>query len=269
MKPLQVIITVIFLVVAVLVITRSERTVRDIQGTYFSAISPFVKSGSNLEIMINDFHREVRNSKQLESRLRANEAQLGILQATEARYKQIENENARLRSALAFKERHSFDLVSAKILRRSPSTWWETVTINKGERDLIATQFPIITEDGLVGKVDRVWDNMATVLLITDESCLVSARVEGTPEFGIVSGIRGDYGEEALLKLKYLTRDIDVEPGTRVVTSGKGGVFPDNIAIGTIQSLEKGALYSEAILKPSFDLSDSNLVFSIITKDND
>ena len=267
MKPLHVVISIIFLVLAVLVITRSERLVRTIQGGYLNAASTFVKSGSEFKDQVDAFNKEVETSRALEKRLAANADEFGRLQATQARYIQIEAENARLRAALEFKERTPFTLVAANILSRTPSQWWSTITIDKGESSDIATEFPIISEQGLVGKVDRVWDDIATVLLITDESCLVSARVEGTPESGIASGYRGKYGEEALLKLDYLSKDISAEPGARVVTSGKGGVFPDNIEIGTIISIEKGSLYSQAIVKPSFSAVNMDLVFSINTSE--
>jgi len=155
-------------------------------------------------------------------------------------------------------------LTSAKVVRRSPATWWETITIDKGGDNRLAPQIPVISEQGLVGKVDRVFNDLSTVLLLTDESCLISAKVDGTPEHGIISGQRGKYGEESLLRLKYLTNDISVPQGTKVYTSGKGGVFPDNILIGTIVSIETGALYAEALVKPSFNLDESEVVFAIV-----
>ncbi len=263
MKPQHIIATIIFLILATLLVTMSERSVRDIQATYYKAVSPFIRSGTKYDKSIQLFLSEVKSSKLLESRLKAVESQFGQLQATKARFLQIEQENKRLRNALGFKERSKFELVSSKILRRKPSSWWETITIDKGESDGIATQFPVISEYGLVGKIDRVSENMSTALLITDQSCLVSAKVEGTPEFGIISGQRGKYGEEALLRLKYLTKDISAEPGTRVVTSGIGGVFPDSIEIGTIVSIHQGALYAEAVVKPSFSMQDSEVIFTV------
>ena len=263
MKLQHIIATVIFLVATTWVVTLSERTVRSIQATFLRATTPFVKSGSKVDDSIRLFLNEVKTSRQLEKRLIAIESEFGRLQATEARYFQIEQENKRLRSALGFEERSKFKLVSSRILKRKPASWWETITIDKGESGGIATQFPVISEKGLIGKIDLAYENASTVLLITDESCLVSARVEGTPEFGVVSGRRGVYGEEALLTLKYLTNDISVEPGTRVLTSGKGGVFPDNIEIGTIESIEKGPLYAEALVKPSFSLDETEVVFTV------
>lgn len=263
MKLSHIIATLLFLVATTWVVTWSERTVRSIQATYYQAITPFLKSGSKFEDASRRFLSEVKTSRQLESRLAANFSEFERLKATEARYRQIESENKRLRSALGFKERSKFNLVSARILRREPSLWWETITIDKGESGSIATQLPVISEKGLVGKIDLVSEHTSTVLLVTDESCHVSARVEGTPEFGVVSGRRASYGEEALLILKYLTKEFSAEPGTRVLTSGKGGVFPDNIEIGTIQSIVKGPLYTEALLNPSFNLEETEVVFTV------
>ncbi len=271
MKPLHVIISIVFLIAATLVVTRSERAVRSIQGGYLTLVSPLVKSGSEFDQHIKLFHKEVQSSKALEQRLEAIETDYYLLQAHKARSMQEAEENIRLREAHDFKARQQSTLVSTRVLTRTPSAWWETITINKGAKSSIEPQNPIISEHGLVGKVDRVWEDMATVLLITDESCLVAAKIESTPDSpayeGIVSGVRGEYGEEALLKLKYLTKDISTEVGTRVFTSGKGGVFPDNIEIGTILSIEKGPLYAEAILKPSFGASQMDLAFVILQEE--
>ena len=263
MKPAHLFATIAFLIFAVWVITMSERTVRSIQGTYFSMTLPFYKVGSKSEEKIKLYLKEVQLSKTLEQRLTTTESQFESLQATQARYFQIEQENKRLREALGFKERSKFRLVSSQVLQRDPSNWWETIRIDKGEVNGIATQYPVISEYGLVGKIDRAWDDMATVLLITDESCLVSAKVEGTPAHGIISGQRGNYGEETLLRLKYLNNEIAVQSGARVLTSGQGGVFPDNIEIGTIVSIDKGTYYAEALVKPSFSLYDTDVVFTI------
>lgn len=269
MKLQHIIATIIFLVSATWVVTWSERTVRSIQATYFQAIAPFATSGSNLENKVRHFLSEVKTSRQLEKRLVAIEGEFGKLQATEARYKQIETENKRLRYALDFKERSKFDLVAAKILKREPASWWKTIKVNKGENGRIATQLPVISEKGLVGKIDLVSSDTSTVLLITDESCLVSARVADTPWFGIISGRRAEYGEEALLILNYISNDISVEPGARVITSGKGGVFPDNIEIGTIVSIENGPLYAKALVKPTFSLDETEVVFTVTKTKHD
>ncbi|MGC4017746.1 MAG: rod shape-determining protein MreC [Luteolibacter sp.] len=77
------------------------------------------------------------------------------------------------------------------------------------------------------------------MVLLTDEKCQVSAKVEGTPEVGILSGQRGQFEGTPLLRLRFLSKDATVKKGQRVFTTGRGGLFPTNILLGTVESVEK------------------------------
>ena len=79
MKPLNLIALLLFLGGAVWALTRSERVVRDIQSSYFSAISPFLSSGSKLETTARDFLKEVEHSKVAEAKLETVEAEIALL----------------------------------------------------------------------------------------------------------------------------------------------------------------------------------------------
>ena len=100
MKPLNLIALLLFLGGAVWALTRSERTVREIQRGYFSAIQPFLKSGSAIETHSRDFLNEVRHSKDLETELTTIKGEIGRLPIIEARCEELERENAQLRHAL-------------------------------------------------------------------------------------------------------------------------------------------------------------------------
>jgi len=267
MKPLNLIALLLFLGGAVWVLTRSERAVRDFQATYYSAVSPFLKSGSALETRARAFLSEVEHSKALETELNSIRGEIGRLRIIESRYRDLEKENAQLRHALDFKDATNFDVVAAQIIRRHPTTWWQTVEIDAGSNSGIGTQLSVLSNEGLVGKIDRIdrGGNRASVLLVTDEKCQVSARVEGTPEVGILSGQRGRF--EGTLRLKSLTKDASLRPGARVFTTGRGGIFPSNILIGTIESVEKGPLDSEALVRPSVDFDDLGTVFVVLSAD--
>ena len=69
---------------------------------------------------------------------------------------------------------------SAQVIRRQPTTWWQTVDIDAGQERGIGTQLAVLSNEGLVGKIDRIYEgqNRSSVLLLTDEKCQVSARVE-------------------------------------------------------------------------------------------
>ncbi len=195
--------------------------------------------------------------------------EVGRLRIIESRYRELELENERLRHALDYKKSTHFDVVPAQVIRRQPTTWWQTVDIDAGQERGIGTQLAVLSNEGLVGKIDRIYEgqNRSSVLLLTDEKCQVSARVEGSPEVGILSGQRGRFDGSPLLRLRFLSIDATLHPGQRVFTTGRGGIFQPNVLLGTIDSVEKGALDSEALVRPSVNFADLDTVFVVLSAD--
>jgi rod shape-determining protein MreC len=173
-----------------------------------------------------------------------------------------------MRHALEFKKATQFDVVAALVTRRQPTTWWQTAEIDAGQERGIGTQFPVLSNEGLVGKIDWTDKGRSSVLLLTDEKCQVSAKVEGTPEVGILSGQRGQFMGKPLLRLKFLSKNAELRPGQRVFTTGRGGIFQPNILLGTIESVEKGAMDSEALVRPSVNFADLGTVFVVLARES-
>lgn len=234
---------------------------RQIQKGYYSIISPFVNSGSAMETKIRAFDDEIEHSEILTSKLQLAETEIIKLSTEIKHLKTLEKENVQLRAALDFKERTPFSVIAAKIIRRKPSSWWETAHIDRGENHGISAMLAVIAAEGLVGKVDRPADETSTVILLTDESCQVSAQVVGTHEFGILSGQRAQNGDNPMLRLRYLSRDSNVKSGQKVITTGKGHLFEKGIALGTITDVIRGPLYTEAQVKPAVNFADIETVF--------
>lgn len=268
MKPLNLIALLLFLAGAVWALTRSDRAVRNIQAVYYTAMSPFLKAGSGIENKAQGFVREVRHSKELEVELEVAREQLGRLRLIESRYRTLEGENVQLRHALNFKEQTQFDVVAARVVRRNPTTWWQTVEIDAGVDRKVGSNLSVLSNEGLVGRIDRIDKDRSAVLLLTDEKCQVAARVEGSPEVGIVSGQRGVAGGQPLLRLRFLSANSSVRPGQRVFTTGHGGIFQPDILVGTIDSVDKGALDSEALIRPAVNFADLGAVFVVLTEDS-
>ena len=151
------------------------------------------------------------------------------LKATNEALRDVEHEVNRLRHALNYRERSLFRLVPAEIVSRDSSTWWRTVTINRGEEDGLAPEMPVLTDEGLVGRTTTVSANIAVVLLVSDENCRVAASVEGTREQGIVTGERVAGSLSPMLDLNYLSKQAELKAGQKVYTSGVGGVFPSGL----------------------------------------
>jgi rod shape-determining protein MreC len=261
MRPLNLLAFLLFLAGTVWALTRSERTVRDIQATYYSWLMPFLNAGSSMEVRARTFLDEVENSKKLEAKLAAMREEFDRLQLIESHAAELADENARLRRALDFQKRTEFNAKVARVVRRQTTTWWQTVEIDRGWDDQVAVHQPVVADGGLVGKVDRVDAQRSSVILLTDEACQVSVQVEGTPEVGILSGQRGQYEGGTKLHLRFLSPKARISPGTRVFTTGRGGLFPANLLVGTVESVLPGPLDSEALVRPSVDFTDLSTVF--------
>ena len=260
MKPLNLLALLLFLGGAAWALTQSERSVREIQASYYRAISPFLTAGSATETRARSFIDEVEHSKKLEAEVEAMRSDYGRLKLIESQLRTIEAENGRLRRSLDFKERTKFGVIAARITRRQPATWWHTVEIDRGEESGIATASTVVTDRGLVGKVDQLGKLRSSVILLTDEACQVSARVEGSPEEGILSGQRVQEGSPKL-RLRFLSKDARISKGMRVFSTGRGGLFPPDLLLGEIELLQPGPLDTEAVVTPSVDFQNMETVF--------
>ena len=269
MKPVNFIALVLFMCGVVWVMTLSEGTVRNIQQAYYGTISPFVRGGSSLEASARDFLREIEHSEDLENQLRAIQGEYIKLRSIEGRLRELETENNELRRALDFQQKQRLNVVAARVIKRQPATWWETAIIDKGQDDSIGAGVPVIAPGGLAGKIDVASEDTCSMILLTDGRCQVSVQVVGTPEVGILHGVRGRYGEEPRLILRHLSREAAILPGMKVITTGKGGLFPSNLLVGTVKEYSPGPVEGVALVKPSVNFDELGVVFVIAHKNGE
>jgi rod shape-determining protein MreC len=154
--------------------------------------------------------------------------------------------------------------VTARVIGRSPTVWYSTVTIDKGTSSGVRTDDPVVAADGLAGKVTQTTPNTAQVTLITDADSAVTARVLPGGSTGVVEPDVGDYRD---LQLDFIERGSDINEGDMVVTAGfstgdLGSIFPPGIPIGEITdtSLEEQQAYQRAHLSAFADLRDMDFV---------
>jgi rod shape-determining protein MreC len=159
-------------------------------------------------------------------------------------------ENDQLRALFDWKKQAPWQLELAQVVLRDPANWWRTVQIDRGTRDGLRENLPVLTSDGLVGRISSVRLASAQVVLIGDPNCRVSALVENaTHDIGVLNA-SGPL-DPSLVELSYLTSGANLQAGQNVVTSGLGGIFPKGIPIGKVvdsQSIEFG-LATEARVK--------------------
>lgn len=169
-------------------------------------------------------------------------------------------ENRRLKTLLNFKETTALPLMPARVVGRSASTWFRTLTLDKGSDDGILRNSPVVTADGVIGRIYQVSPSASRVLLLTDTSSAVDALVQRSRAQAIVEGRLAP-----LCRILYLARTDDAKPGDRVVTSGLGDIYPKGLLVGEIVSVEpvKGGVFQMAELRPSADFSRLEEVFVV------
>jgi len=164
-------------------------------------------------------------------------------------------ENDQLRSWLGRQRELPWKLKFARVILRDPANWWHTVQIDLGSRDGITTNQPVLTAEGLVGRISSVALTRSQVVLLSNPNCKASGLVENPAhDIGVISV--GGPLDPALVQLIYLSGSANLKPGQNVFTSGLGGVFPKGIPIGQVvdsRPVDFG-LYTEARVKLAANL---------------
>jgi rod shape-determining protein MreC len=244
-------------------LTFGPATTQKFKTGVYQLLAPFLTSGSGLKKQITSVRTGLKSLEQLERENAALQVENRDLRATNQGLRDAEQEVNRLRHALNYRERSVFKLIAAEVVARDSSTWWRTVTINRGKRDGIEIDMAVATDEGLIGKITTVSDSISVVLLLSDENCRVAVKVEGSREQGIVSGERVTTGLTPLLNLNFLSKQADLKPGQKVYTSGVGGVFPSGLLVGVVKTFRVRELDGQAQLTPAVDLSHLEDVFVV------
>ena len=149
---------------------------------------------------------------------------------------------------------------AASVIGRDPSPFLRYIIIDKGSNDGLRRGMPVVTDQGLVGRVDAVINSAARVQLITDTSSAVNVRLEKAKKEAILTGtVSGD------VILDLLPQDVTIEPGDLVLTSGLSGGFPSDLIVGQILNTKKrdSDLFQQAIVQPVVDFTKLKIVLII------
>ena len=255
----------VILVIVTFIVIGQGHTTQRLQSGFLGMISPFLKHGSSLDRKYTEMREGLKTLKQLEEANKRLTIANKDLSATNQTLRDMEAENNKLRNALGYRERSVFKLMPARIIARDASTWYQTVKIDRGTKEGVNTDMPVLTEEGLVGKTTVVADHAATVILIADENCRVAANIEGSREQGIVRGERMANRGIPAISLTFISKQANLHSGQKVYTSGVGGVFPSGVLIGAVKEFKVRELDGYASLVPAVDLATIDDVFVVIS----
>ena len=201
-----------------------------------------------------------------------------LLQMASLEAEQSQIEIRRLREALQFQAQQQQRALPAPVISRGGTTAaWQSLRVARGSFHGVRRGDPVVVPQGVAGRVVDVSPHTSEVLLITDPNSRVACELDlPSTEMGLVRGIL--YGGGARpgadpelsllyvvdpLRLRYLNRDFEAAPRTRVITSGLGRTFPRGLLVGYLldSRLEPNGLSREATVAPAVDMAALDIVF--------
>jgi rod shape-determining protein MreC len=177
--------------------------------------------------------------------------QIERLRIEQVRLNQDAEQARRLQALLGFREQFISKTTAAQVIGSSGSEQSRSIYIDKGSRDGVKPDMAVITAEGVVGKVLRVFKTTSQVLLVNDQTSGVGAILEKTRLQGVLRGT--PLGEVVLEKVM---SDETVAAGERVLTSGGDQIFPKGLPVGTVTKVSPGSeLFLNIRVKPAVDLN--------------
>ena len=210
---------------------------------------------------VQDFLAAPRDIISLRTRNAELESQVSQWQAQVIELQQRVNETEILAALVDFSRTNPESTYkAAAVIGRDPSPFLHYVIINRGSNDDIRRGMPVVTNQGLVGRVDAVIADAARVQLITDPASSVNVRLQKAETNAVLLGsVTGD------VSLDMISQDATVEAGDLILTSGLGGGYPPDLIIGQVVTLRKleYELFQQATVQPAVDFTRLEIVLVI------
>jgi rod shape-determining protein MreC len=227
--------------------------VRLIRIWAMDAVTPFERGAHGISSGVrNTFYNyiDLRHARQENETLKREVARMRL---DEAAIAEDALEGRRLQTLLAFRQRYVGGTVAAQVIGTSASDQSHILMIDKGSKDGLRPDMPVITPDGIVGKLREVAGTTAQVVEINDQSSGAGVILETTRIRGILHGT-----VTGRVQIGNLTADSRIKPGEKVLTSGGDQVYPRGLPVGLIESVAPDPdhqPYMAIAIKPAADLN--------------
>lgn len=149
----------------------------------------------------------------------------------------LQTENKELRDLLRYKTEPSLAYISARVIADTGSSFVRSFIVTAGRLDGVREGMAAMTGEGLIGRVVEVGEWTSRIILITDMNSRIPVLLMGSADHAILAG-----DNDSQPDLLYLPQDSNIKVGMRVMTSGHGGVFPPNLPVGVVSSIEHGKI---------------------------
>jgi rod shape-determining protein MreC len=263
-----VVLSVSFLGLIVYTVKKENRSIIESgAGSTLNPVQSIVYKGTNgiketLDFFLN-FSEVKAQNKELVDKNQELENKLST-------YSDLKEENDRLRQVLKFAEdRNNYNYIACDITGYSGGNFLDGYIVNKGKNDNIQKGMIVIAAQGLVGQVTSVGNTESIVQSLVNENISVSVMVESTRDAtGFIKGYK-DSQNRNLAKVYDLPMESEVKEGDVIMTSGIGRLYPKEIRIGEVISVQedKVMVMKNAVVKPYVDFNKLEELFIVSPKD--
>jgi rod shape-determining protein MreC len=225
-------------------VTWAETAIRD-------GYAPLQSGFTGFKTQFSDFTSGLSSKRELLRQIQTLQEQNDVLRRENQALYEYRAEALRLQRLISFQNDNleTYSLVPARVIARSPSTWYKFIIIDRGAAEGVNRNMAVISPAGLVGRVASTTQHTAQVNLLTDREMAVGVVAQDSRETrGIVEGV----GDDNLLRMANIPYYSEIRVGEKAVTSGLSQIYPPGILIGTIQEIndEAGGLLKSAVVKP-------------------
>ncbi len=225
--------------------------VSKVRITFTDMFAPFMHAASKPSEAIQGLSTAWQDVAGVREENKKLQQQIMELRAWRDLAQQQADENKTLRGLLKYKDESVVSFLTARVIAEVGGNFNNSVIVTAGSRDGVVKNMIAMGEDGVVGRVIETGEWSSRVLLFNDLNFRLPVMLEGTQLRSILSG-----EGSGLPKLLFIPPDVDLKIGTRVVTSGHGGLFPPNLPVGIVQE-RKG---QEVLLNPYVKLDRLQVV---------
>ena len=223
-----------------------------LQRSVTETVSPPIRLFGRLFSVLEQFFKDYLWLKNLRVENESLKREIVELQSRVTSYQEAYVENQRLRRLMDFKTSTKVETIPAQVIVHDLTGWFQTLMVDKGFRDEIAPDMPVVNDEGVIGRVLDVSDRYSRVLLITDQGSDVDAIDQRNRVRGILCGKDANG-----CLLKYIRGNLDIKEGDLVISSGKDGIYPKGLRLGVVLAVYKDPvdLFQKIDVKPMVRLS--------------
>lgn len=251
------------LIFALIIILHFIKVLTPLENLAISTIKPLANFlyGSGSEIKSS--YEERQKQKDIFQRANSLEQEVVKLTVANAEFKELEQDNIKLRAQLSFLSANKYKNVLANVISQNLvfdiKDGDQDIVIDKGSKDGIKEELGVVDENGvIIGKVSEVRDNLSKICLTTNRNCKFAATIQNKNRtMGITEGDLG-----LTIKMNYIPQSEKINLGDTVITSGLGGNISRGLVIGKVSQInnKSNEIWQDVNIEPLFNLNTLTIV---------